>query len=273
VLAWLSISVPTARADEVAPPPPPTEGPPVDVTPASDPAPDPAPPTEPTPPPPPSDPTPHTGQPPGGQETPSPPSNSGSGDQWTTSPDRSSSAGPQQSAGSTSGTSADPQSGAVLATPDTHSSGSAGKGRDSLAIAPGVDDFDSFTGLSTGGTSLLPDGPKACSAIACGGGPRGFVAGVAVSVERLRETAARERDASRVEGLARAMPPTTPGGIPGRAYSMPGSAGGAGGGAPLLISVIAVLATALALDWAKSFRLPTATWRLSAYVPPIEHPG
>jgi hypothetical protein len=54
---------------------------------------------------------------------------------------------------------------------------------------------------------------------------------------------------------------------------MPGSAGGGGGGASLLISVMAVLTTALAIDWAKSFRLPTATWRLSAYVPPIEHPG
>jgi hypothetical protein len=54
---------------------------------------------------------------------------------------------------------------------------------------------------------------------------------------------------------------------------MPGSAGGGGGGASLLISVIAVLTMALAIDWAKSFRLPTATWRLSAYVPPIEHPG
>ena len=162
------------------------------------------------------------------------------------------------------------QSGAVLATPDTRSS--SGKSKDSLAIAPGVDDFDSFEGLSSGGTSLLPDGPKGCASIACAGGSHAFVAGVAVSVQRLRENAARERDASRIEGLARAMPPSPPGGLPGRAYSMPGSAGG-GGGAPLLISGIAVLTTALALDWAKSFRLPTATWRLSAYVPPIEHPG
>lgn len=262
--------MPTARADDPAPPAPPTDGPPVAVTPVTDPAPDPAPPGLPSPPPPPSDPTPPSDSQPGAQETPSPPSNSG-GDQWTTSPDRSSDSSSPQSAGSTSGTGADSTSGAVLASPDTRSS--SGKGKNSLAIAPGVDDFDSFSGVDSGGTSLLPDGAKGCATAACTSAPRGFAVSVAVSVQRLRETAARERDASRVEGLARAMPPSPPGGLPGRAYSMPGSAGGGGGGAPLLISVMAVLATALAIDWAKSFRLPTATWRLSAYVPPIEHPG
>jgi hypothetical protein len=54
---------------------------------------------------------------------------------------------------------------------------------------------------------------------------------------------------------------------------MPGGTGG-GGAAFLLISMIAILSASLAHGrLTTSFRLPTATWRLSAYVPPIEHPG
>jgi hypothetical protein len=171
-----------------------------------------------------------------------------------------------------SGTGADTPSGAVPATPDTRS-GPSGKSGDSLAISPGVDDFDNFTGMDSGGIALLTDDSQACGTVACRGGAGGFVVSVAASARRMQETAARERDASRAEGLARAMPPSTPGGVPGRAYSMPGSAG-VGGGASMAISIIAILGAALALgNWAKRFRLPTATWRLSAYVPPIEHPG
>jgi hypothetical protein len=170
-----------------------------------------------------------------------------------------------------SGTGADTPSGAVP-TPDTHS-GPSGKSGDSLAISPGVDDFDNFTGMDSGGIALLTDDSQTCGTAACRGSAGGFVASVAASARRMQETAARERDASRAEGLARAMPPSTPGGVPGRAYSMPGSAG-VGGGASMAISIIAILGAALALgNWAKRFRLPTATWRLSAYVPPIEHPG
>jgi hypothetical protein len=42
----------------------------------------------------------------------------------------------------------------------------------------------------------------------------------------------------------------------------------------VLLSLVAILATALVLgNRMTSLRLPTATWRLSAYVPPIESPG
>jgi hypothetical protein len=134
-----------------------------------------------------------------------------------------------------------------------------------------VDNFDSFSGSSGGAGDLPTGGASTCAA--CGSGAAALVAAVAASPTQIQQDAARERDSSRVEGLAKAMPPSPPGGVPGRSFGMPGGTGG-GGAAFLLISMIAILCASLAHGrWTTSFRLPTATWRLSAYVPPIESPG
>ncbi len=52
-----------------------------------------------------------------------------------------------------------------------------------------------------------------------------------------------------------------------------GTGGGAGG--VLLLTVFGILAVFRLVrpDWNEAFRTSTATWRPSAYVPPIEHPG
>jgi hypothetical protein len=276
VLAWLSVAVPAASADEVPAPPPPSQGPPTDTTnpaPTPEPPPQSAPSGDTAPAPSPGDGTtpPQDSPPQSAPEGPAP-SGSGAGDSWTSSPDRSSDSGPQGTSASPSGAGTDTPSGTVLAKPDSHPSNS-GNIRDSLAVAPGVDDFDSFTGADSGGMGLLLDDSTACGTVVCGTAAGGLVASVGASAEQIQQSAARERDVSRVEGLARAMPPSPPGGIPGRAFSMPGGTGG-GGGASMLISMGALLCAALALgNWARSFRLPTATWRLSAYIPPIESPG
>jgi hypothetical protein len=53
-------------------------------------------------------------------------------------------------------------------------------------------------------------------------------------------------------------------------------AGGGGGTGALLFFGLAVLAARSMLrvpDWTRAFRVSTATWRPSVYVPPIEQPG
>jgi type IV secretory pathway VirB10-like protein len=52
--------------------------------------------------------------------------------------------------------------------------------------------------------------------------------------------------------------------------------GGGGGGAALVLLTAFGLVTVARMmppDWTRAFRNSTATWRPSAYVPPIEHPG
>jgi hypothetical protein len=137
-----------------------------------------------------------------------------------------------------------------------------------------VDNFDDFAGGDSGGTGLLPDGSPTCGVVACGHGAAALLTRVASANQLQQQRDDQKRDDARAAGLAKAMPPSSPGQIPGRAFSMPGGGGGSGGAAFVLLSLFAVLMAALSrVDWTTSFQLPTATWRLSGYVPPIESPG
>jgi hypothetical protein len=121
------------------------------------------------------------------------------------------------------------------------------------------------------------DGDESAAALA-GGGPPSF-GGLGVLGAMSRSIAhEKHRDAA-----AGSRPNATPaggsgpgGGGPGPGQSM-GLAGG-GGGASAGIALLMLLG--LACGWSllaprdrRAFRTSTATWRPSAYVPPIEHPG
>jgi hypothetical protein len=266
VLALFGFS---ANAFAVDPTPPVDPGQIDPPAPPPSPAPDPNPPADQVPPPDPSPPP--APAPPGDQNPVQPPS------------DPAPSAGPKSSDGSSdtfvlqsadqSGSGANSSSPAPSSANNAVGHNPSGASKDTMAaIPPSVDNFDSFSGSSGGADNLLPTGGTS-GCVACNVGAATLVAAAAASPTQIQQNAARERDSSRVEGLAKAMPPGPPGGVPGRSFGMPGGTGG-GGAAFLLISMIAILCAALARGlWTTSFRLPTATWRLSAYVPPIESPG
>jgi hypothetical protein len=68
-------------------------------------------------------------------------------------------------------------------------------------------------------------------------------------------------------------PPWAPGPLFGQIFNF---FGGGGPGAPLLLIGLAVLLVGSVMripDWTRAFRLPAASWRPSAYVPPLESPG
>lgn len=269
-LAFFGGSVTAAFAADTPPAPPDpvlTDPPPPTPSPDPTPAPDPVPTPDPTPPPSPA--------PSDGVQNPDsnlPPSDSTPGPASGRGSDGSSDSFLLQSSDSSgsAGDSASPAPSNANAVGHDHS----GAGKDRLAaIPPSVDNFDSFSGSSGGADDLPTGGSKACATVTCSSGAAVLVAAAATSPTQIQQNAARERDSSRVKGLAKAMPPSPPGGVPGRSFGMPGGTGG-GGAAFLLISMIAVLCASLAHGrWTTSFRLPTATWRLSAYVPPIESPG
>jgi hypothetical protein len=165
------------------------------------------------------------------------------------------------------------QSGTALSGAAGHSGSPAGSTTETQAIAPGVDNFDDFGATDSGGSQLqFPTGGSSGCGLACAGSSGGLLSRV-VSSSQLQQREEVERRRSKTQGLPMAMTPGAPHQIPGRAFSLPGGGGGAGV-AFVLLSLIAILSAALArVDWTTNFRLPTATWPLSGYVPPIESPG
>jgi len=116
------------------------------------------------------------------------------------------------------------------------------------------------------------------TAAATGGGPPSF-GGLGV-LGPISRSIAREKHRDAAAG---SRPNATPAGGSGQGGGGPGpgpSMGmfGGGGGAGAGIALLTLLG--LACGWAllaprdlRAFRTSTATWRPSAYVPPIEHPG
>jgi hypothetical protein len=266
--AFLWIAAASAAASDLpgtGGPPPSAEPPPPEPTPDPGPPPPPPPPTDPIPAPPESQPPPPDQAPPN-----NPPE---SGNPPSTNPAPSAGPGDSFTQQGSPGGSSDSASAKTLSGADGRSVPGPSTTK-SPAIPPGVDNFDDFGGDGSGGSAVQTGGASGCAAVICGPGAGGMLASAA-SVTKLRQQQhARERDASRAAGLAKAMPPGSPGQMPGRAFSMPVGGGGGGGAAFVLLSLFAILTAALArTDWSTSLRLPTATWRLSGYVPPIESPG
>lgn len=141
-----------------------------------------------------------------------------------------------------------------------------------VPIATGGADVDAFAGMVTGGSRLLLASSLLCGALACSQGPAGLFSPSA-SVNELQ----KHHDVTAASSKA-SEPPSTPlpggpGQVPRPSFGLPGPGGGSGL-AFVLLSLMAVLATPLARAcWTTGLRLPTATWRPSAYVPPIESPG
>jgi hypothetical protein len=103
----------------------------------------------------------------------------------------------------------------------------------------------------------------------------GSIAAAAAGASGLdtRGQAARETARARADGSAVAV---TAGGA-GASLFASLFGGGSGGGAAVLLTItllgILSIYRLLPPDWDRAFRTSTATWRPSAYAPPIEHPG
>jgi hypothetical protein len=146
-------------------------------------------------------------------------------------------------------------------------------GRVAPPTAPGGIDVDNFWGTDSGGVGPLLLPSSGCGLIGChrqAAGPLGLGAST--------ESSARERDKAAVGTSKASEPPLSgapggPGRAPGQSLSLSGGGAGGAGTGFVLLSLAAILAAMLSLPNSTSFRLPTATWRLSAYVPPIESPG
>jgi hypothetical protein len=240
-------------AVEPPPPPPPPDPPgsgPTDPPPSQ---------PEPPQPPPPPDP-----EPVGSNPDPSPPPSEQSSAKPNDSFDR------QGGEGSTSGSPSNHSAGAVTGTGTPSKKG--GTEHEAVAIAPTVDDFDDFGATNSGGTGVLTGGSVSCSF--CGQAAGGLILGRVAAATRLEQRHTElVKHGSRAAELPEVVVPGTPGQLPGRAFTMPGGTGGVGV-AFVLLSLFAFLATARSrINFTTSFELPTATWRLSGYVPPIESPG
>lgn len=116
------------------------------------------------------------------------------------------------------------------------------------------------------------------------GGARGALArfagfgSIAAAAARVPAIGSRERaahDVARDRADGTAVAASDGFGGPGGLFASLFGGGGGGGAAVLYLTVFAILAVFRLLrpDWNRAFRTSTATWRPSAYVPPIEHPG
>jgi hypothetical protein len=139
-----------------------------------------------------------------------------------------------------------------------------------VAITPAGTDIRGVNG-ETGGIALLPTGSLECGFLCFGhsGGSLGAA---------LPDELGRHSGVSNTTSQASEPPPIPIPGAPGPARGPFFSLfGGAGGGAMgfMLLSLVAVLASGLLRhpDLTTAFRLPTAMWRPSVYVPPLESPG
>jgi outer membrane biosynthesis protein TonB len=103
----------------------------------------------------------------------------------------------------------------------------------------------------------------------------GSIASAAAGASGLdsRSQAARATARARADGSAVAV---TAGGTGKSLFASLFGGGSGGGGAVLLTITLLGILSAYRLvppDWDRAFRTSTATWRPSAYAPPIEHPG
>jgi hypothetical protein len=263
-LVLLAAIAPSARAQEVpsAPPPdttapatadgPVDAGPPPEVTPTPEPSP------EPSPPPPPPEVVEPPLEPPPPPDEPSQPASPKNSD-------------PQRDTGHA----ASPAPSVTVTTPSPPAAAPAPTVAvvdPQLTAAPlGWDVYDDALFAET------VDGDKG-SAVLAGGGPPA-VGGLGVLGPASRSIA-REKHKDAAAG---SRPNATPvggsgpgGGGPGHGPSMGLAGSGGGGGAGIALLMLLGLACAwslLAPRDRRAFRTSTATWRPSAYVPPIEHPG
>ena len=101
----------------------------------------------------------------------------------------------------------------------------------------------------------------------------GSIATVAARVPALGSRERAARDAAQAYANGSAVTVSDGGG--GRLFAGIFGGGTGGGAAALYLTVFGILAVFRLLrpDWNEAFRTSTATWRPSAYVPPIEHPG
>jgi hypothetical protein len=154
-------------------------------------------------------------------------------------------------------------------------------GGDTTTVDTLASDSDGYPGAWSGQDTFVVDKApnRTTDAVGATGGPRGLLAGFFVFHPSSRASNL-EAKARRSHAVAQA---TEVGRTPGSGKHLPrhnlffnllsGSGGSAAGLA--LVSLLAVLGAAFVLprDRLRVFRMPMATWRPSAYVPPIELPG
>jgi hypothetical protein len=136
--------------------------------------------------------------------------------------------------------------------------------------APGSTDVFFLSAVNTGGIRLLLTSSLPCGQTVCSAGSAGLFA-ANVIVNRFRPRPARIRDSapklSSLDSITGS--PIRPGGT---FFGLMGG-GGSGGIAITLLAFVAVAATMLQRASWTTRLVPTATWRPSVYIPPLESPG
>ena len=125
--------------------------------------------------------------------------------------------------------------------------------------------IDAFAIAGSGGT---PPGGTAGASI------RGVLFHAGGAAAKLEAAQRRSNDAAEASAIGGSAPPGALGSGTNPFFSL-FSGGGGGGSAVILLFLLGIIAVwrIVPPDLTKAFLSPTATWRPSAYIPPIQHPG